>query len=87
MPEVGDEFDKGDVFGSVESVKASSSVYMPVGGTVTDVNAELESDQSLVNSAAETDGWMVKVELEDESQVEALMDQAAYDKYCEEEAQ
>jgi len=60
-PEEGADFEQGDVCASVESVKAVSSVYAPVGGTVTAINEDLENDASLVNSGAETEGWMFKV--------------------------
>lgn len=55
LPEVGDKFDKGDSFGSVESVKAASDVYAPVGGTVTEINEKLMDEPALVNTAAEGD--------------------------------
>ena len=60
-PEAGAAFEQGDVCASVESVKAVSSIYAPITGTVTDTNDEVTNDSSLINSAAESEGWMFKV--------------------------
>lgn|SRR5699024_2865366 len=79
LPEEGDEITKGDSFGSVESVKTVSELYAPVSGTVVEVNEELEDSPELVNESPYEGAWMIKVELSDESEVETLMDAAAYD--------
>mmetsp|Transcript_3943 Transcript_3943/g.4936 ORF Transcript_3943/g.4936 Transcript_3943/m.4936 type:complete len:174 (+) Transcript_3943:178-699(+) len=86
LPERGDTFEKGEAFGSVESVKAASDVYMPVGGEIIDVNESLMEQPELVNSNAMNDAWFVKVKVENESEMDDLLDQAAYEKVCEEEA-
>jgi glycine cleavage system H protein len=65
----------------VESVKAASDVFSPVGGTITAVNDALSADPSLVNSAAEGDGWFFKLDLADVGELDGLMDRAAYDDY------
>jgi glycine cleavage system H protein len=65
----------------VESVKAASDVFSPVAGTISAVNDALSADPSLVNSAAETDGWFFKLELADTSELDSLMDRAAYDAF------
>jgi glycine cleavage system H protein len=65
----------------VESVKAASDVYAPVGGTVTAVNEALSADPSLVNSAPESDGWFFKLDLANASELDGLMDRAAYDAF------
>jgi glycine cleavage system H protein len=65
----------------VESVKAASDVFSPVGGTITAVNDALSADPSLVNSAAESDGWFFKLDLADVGELDGLMDRAAYDDY------
>ncbi len=65
----------------VESVKAASDVYSPVAGTVSAVNDALTADPSLVNSAAESDGWFFKLDLADMSELDGLMDRAAYDAF------
>ena len=86
LPSVGDEFDSGDSFGSVESVKAASDVYAPVSGTIIEINEKLEDSPELVNTHAEEDAWFVKIEMKDTSEVNGLMDEVAYEKHCEDEA-
>ena len=86
LPSVGDEFDSGDSFGSVESVKAASDVYAPVSGTIIEVNEKLEDSPELVNSSAEDEAWFVKIEMNDTSEVNDLMDEVAYEEHCENEA-
>mmetsp|Transcript_5226 Transcript_5226/g.11830 ORF Transcript_5226/g.11830 Transcript_5226/m.11830 type:complete len:158 (+) Transcript_5226:96-569(+) len=86
LPAVGDEFEAGDSFGSVESVKAASDVYAPVTGTIVEINEALEESPELVNSSAEDDAWFVKIEISDASEVDSLMDDAAYKEHCENEA-
>merc|ERR1719384_1706392 len=78
LPEVGDDFEKGDSFGSVESVKAASDVYCPVSGTVTEVNEVLSDEPGIVNKSAEKDGWFIKIEMSDESELDDLMTPDAY---------
>ena len=78
LPDVGKSVEKGGEIAVVESVKAASEVYAPVGGTVTEANGALEADPALVNSAAEGDGWFVKLTLSDAGDLDALMDDAAY---------
>tara|TARA_B110001454_G_C12555485_1_gene365379 strand:+ start:167 stop:538 length:372 start_codon:yes stop_codon:yes gene_type:complete len=81
LPEEGKTFDKGDDAAVVESVKAASDVYAPVSGEVIEANAALESEPALVNSDAEEDGWFFKLRLTDASELESLMNEAAYAKY------
>ncbi|TIW19847.1 MAG: glycine cleavage system protein GcvH [Mesorhizobium sp.] len=78
LPEIGRKLAKGDTAVVVESVKAASDVYAPVDGEITDANTSLSSDPSLVNSAATGDGWLWKMKLSNESQLDSLMDEAAY---------
>ncbi|MBO6726290.1 MAG: glycine cleavage system protein GcvH [Rhizobiaceae bacterium] len=78
LPEAGKSFSKGDAAVVVESVKAASDVYAPVDGEVTAVNDKLNDDPALVNSSATGDGWLWKMKLADESQLEGLMDEAGY---------
>ncbi|GMI11878.1 hypothetical protein TrLO_g13298 [Triparma laevis f. longispina] len=84
LPEVGDDVEKGESFGSVESVKAASDVYSPVSGVVTEVNEVLSDEPGTVNTAAESDGWFIKVEMSDTSELGDLMDPDAYQKHCDE---
>ncbi|MFO8100210.1 MAG: glycine cleavage system protein GcvH [Salinibacter sp.] len=70
--------DQGDVFGTVEAVKTVSELYMPVSGTITAVNDELELAPEVVNDDPYGDGWMVEIELDDESELDDLMAPEAY---------
>ena len=81
MPEVDDEVTAGEEFGAVESVKAASDLNSPVSGTVAEVNEALEDHPELINKDAFTN-WIMKVNLSDKSELDALMDAAAYEKYC-----
>ncbi len=81
MPEVDDELEKGDEFGAVESVKAASDLYSPVSGTVVEINEELEDAPELLNQDAFAN-WIMKVEMSDPSELEGLMDAAAYEAMC-----
>jgi glycine cleavage system H protein len=78
LPEVGDKLEKGGEFGSVESVKAVSELYMPIGGEIAAVNSELEDAPEQVNNSTYESGWMIEVKPDDPSEVEALMDSNAY---------
>jgi glycine cleavage system H protein len=78
LPAVGTSVEKGKDAAVVESVKAASDVYAPITGEVTEVNPALEEDPALVNSAPEGDGWFFKMTIGDSSQLEGLMDAAAY---------
>jgi len=78
VPEAGKQLGKGDEAAVVESVKAASDVYSPVSGTVTEGNAALSDDPSLVNSDPEAEGWFFKITLSDPAELETLMDEAAY---------
>lgn len=78
LPEVGTELGKGDEFGSVESTKAVSELYMPVGGKVIAINEGLEDSPELVNNEPYGGGWMIKVEASDPSELETLMNADAY---------
>ena len=78
LPEVGDSLDQGDEFGSVESVKAASELYMPMSGEVIAVNEQLEEEPELVNSAPFGEGWMLRIRLADPGEADKLMDAAGY---------
>ncbi|WP_033924580.1 glycine cleavage system protein GcvH [Sphingomonas sp. 35-24ZXX] len=81
VPGEGKQFDKGDEAAVVESVKAASDVYSPVSGTIVEGNDVLADEPALVNSDPEGDGWFFKLELSDPSELEGLMDEAAYKKF------
>ncbi len=78
LPEPGRKLAKGDPAVVVESVKAASDVYAPADGEITEVNETLSDNPALVNSSAGGDGWLWRMSLADPSQLEGLMDEAAY---------
>ncbi len=79
LPPVGKTIAKGETFGVVESVKAASDLYMPMSGTVTAVNADLEGDPALVNKDCMGSGWMIRFAPTNPSEWESLLDEAAYE--------
>jgi glycine cleavage system H protein len=83
-PKVGTKVQKGSVFGSVESVKAVSDLYSPVTGTVTGVNEELATSPEKINTDAHS-SWIIKVELSDPSELDALLSAEEYEKFTAEE--
>jgi glycine cleavage system H protein len=84
LPKVGDAVKGGTTFGSVESVKAVSDLYSPISGTVTEINEELNSSPDKVNEDAHK-AWIIKVELSDLTEVDSLLDAAAYEAFVAEE--
>lgn len=78
LPETGSSFAKGDEFGSVESVKAVSELYMPIGGEILEINPELEDAPEQVNSDPYGGGWMLKLKITNPAEFDALMTQEAY---------
>ena len=85
LPEVGDTLDRGDVFGVVESVKAASDVYMPMGGEITAINKALEDEPELVNSDAYGEGWLIRFVPSDPAEFDDLMDTDDYEAFVAEE--
>ena len=83
MPEVDDEVTAGEEFGAVESVKAASDLIAPVSGTVVEINEALEDTPELLNQDAFSN-WIIKVQLSDPSELDALMDAEAYKEHCKE---
>ena len=82
LPETGDVLEKGEEFGTVESVKAASELYMPVTGQIIAVNQELEDSPELVNQDSFGAGWMLRVRLMAPSELEELLDADAYRDLC-----
>ncbi len=78
LPTVGDSFEKGATFGTIEAVKAVSDLYCPVAGEVVAVNDSLDGDPSLVNNDPYGAGWMIQLRVGDAATVDALLDAAAY---------
>jgi glycine cleavage system H protein len=78
LPEPGSEFSQGDTVGTIESVKAVADLYLPVSGEIVAINEAVVDSPELVNSDPLEDGWMIKVKLSEMSEVDELMDAAAY---------
>ena len=83
IAEPDETLNQGDACATVESVKAAADVYMPVGGTVTEINEDVLDTPELVNTNPYGAAWMLKVELSDPSQLDGLLDAEAYQKHCE----
>jgi glycine cleavage system H protein len=83
LPEVGDAYEQGDVFATVESVKAASDVYIPVGGEILEINEELEDSPELVNSDPYGAAWLVRIAIADLEELDDLMDAEAYQAFVE----
>lgn len=81
LPDVDDEVSTGEEFGAVESVKAASDLISPVSGTVIEVNEALEDTPEIINQDAFSN-WLIKVKLSDKSELDTLMDAAAYREFC-----
>ncbi len=82
LPAIGKTVTQHGQAAVVESVKAASEVYAPVSGEVVDVNKDLEGDPAMINRAAEGDAWFMKVKLANPSELDGLMDKAAYEAFC-----
>ena len=78
LPRVGATFNKHDVFGTVEAVKAVSELYSPISGEVVAINDRLDKEPALVNSSPYGDGWMIKLRVKDAGEKKALLDAGAY---------
>ena len=86
LPEPGELFDAGSEFGTIESVKAVSELFLPVAGEVVEVNAALKDEPNAVNEDPHGDGWLVRVKVTSDGALDGLMNAAAYEKFVEEEA-
>lgn len=86
LPDEGDTFAKDEAFGAVESVKASSEVFTPVGGKVVEINEPLFDGPEMLNEDPYDEGWMIKLEVSDSGELGDLMDAEAYQQYIQEES-
>ena len=80
LPAIGREVKQGDAFGTIEAVKAVSDLYSPVSGKVIEVNSSLDDDPMMVNREPYGEGWMIKVEMSDTSELNQLLDATNYSK-------
>ncbi|HEX8282061.1 MAG TPA: glycine cleavage system protein GcvH [Pyrinomonadaceae bacterium] len=87
LPKAGETFAAHDTFGSVESVKAVSELFLPVGGEVTEVNGSLNDEPEKVNNDPYGDGWMLKVKLASRGEVDSLLSAAEYEDYIKSESE
>ena len=85
LPEVGDAFDQGEVFATVESVKTAADCYMPIGGEITEVNEELSASPEIVNEDAFGQGWFIQFTLSDLSELDGLMTPEEYQEHVAQE--
>ena len=85
LPAVGTTINRGDTLGTVESVKAVSDVFAPLGGKIVEVNSELEASPETINADPQGAGWLVVLEVSDPSEVDVLLDAAAYERIIAEE--
>lgn len=83
LPSPGDRFDRMEVFGTIEAVKAVSDLYCPVAGEVVETNEALEDDPALVNDDPYGDGWMVRLAVDDEADVDDLLTHTGYEEHIE----
>ncbi len=81
-PDVGATLKQGATFGVVESVKAASDVFMPIGGTITEVNKSLEDNPETINTDPYEKGWLIKIKVADAAEANSLMHSAAYIEFC-----
>ena len=87
LPEVGDTFEAGDPFGSVESVKAVSEVFCPVGGEIVEVNSKLEETPELINKSPHQQAWMIRIRLTNPEELKELLSSEEYEEYLQEQAE
>jgi glycine cleavage system H protein len=82
LPDIGDELEKGEPFGEIESTRAVTEVVSPLTGSVVSTNGEIEDHPGLVNEDPEHDGWLVEIEMNDEGELEDLMEPDEYEEFA-----
>ena len=78
LPNTNDAFNQNDIFGTIEAVKTLADLYIPISGTVVEINDKLEGEPELINSDPYGEGWIVKIELSDQSEVDQLLTEVDY---------
>jgi glycine cleavage system H protein len=86
LPEVGDTFEANEPFGSVESVKAVSEIFCPVGGEVIEINSKLEDSPELINESPHQKAWMIKIHISNPDELKELLNAEEYEEYLQEQA-
>jgi glycine cleavage system H protein len=85
LPEVGDTLNRGDTFGTIESVKSANDLYMPMSGEIVEINEDLEDEPEIVNDDPYNAGWMIKIKPSDPNEWDSLLTGEAYEKAVEAE--
>jgi len=78
LPEIGDSFNKDDVFGTIEAVKTVADLFMPVSGEIISINNIIEDNPEMINSNPLDDGWIIKIKITDKSEIDTLLDHNKY---------
>tara|TARA_B110000263_G_scaffold171560_1_gene149523 strand:- start:2447 stop:2827 length:381 start_codon:yes stop_codon:yes gene_type:complete len=78
LPEVGDSFDKDEIFGTIEAVKTVADLFMPVSGEVVSINSNIEDNPELINSKPFNDGWIIKIKITDKNEINNLLNENKY---------
>ena len=78
LPDVGDSFEKDDVFGTIEAVKTVADLFMPVSGEIISINSNIEDNPELINTDPHNDGWIIKIKIKDSSEIKSLLTEDKY---------
>ena len=78
LPDVGDSFEKDDVFGTIEAVKTVADLFMPVSGEIISINSNIEDNPELINTDPHNDGWIIKIKIKDSSEIKSLLTDDKY---------
>lgn len=87
LPDVGEKFQQGKPFGSVESVKSVNELFIPISGEIVAINSELADAPELVNSAPYGQGWMIRVKIESKTEIDALLTSSEYEDFVAEQSE
>ena len=86
LPNIGDQLSRSSQLGTIESTKAASELYVPLSGKVIEVNSELVNNPQWINESPFDKGWMIKIKVDNSSELDSIMDEASYKEYVEKEA-
>ena len=78
LPDIGDSFEKDDVFGTIEAVKTVADLFMPVSGEIISINSNIEDNPELINTDPHNDGWIIKIKIKDSSEIKSLLTEDKY---------
>ena len=80
LPNIGDEFDQDEVFGSIEALKTVSDLFMPISGEIVEINENIDSKPEIINSSPYDDGWLIKIKILKNSEIDSLLSYESYKK-------